>query len=424
MKFNKDSEKIITLLLPFYEKTIMDKNNKLSKTKQKTYTGVVKKLHSMLLKANTSVELLKKDNDNYKYRLESITKSKNNIPRASFFNSSYFVPDVVRRYVNENSKKYLVYECRVNKRIIYIYFVIFDDNDEYSIYDNYVTLMLTWLHIADNFQTKKCGDKLSIYIYLTPFKKMLPQGTYRTLDSEHVNTAVTTSCSKNGEIVVYRLEEWFKVFIHETFHILGLDFSSMYSDRISMRLKKIFPVDSEMLVFEAYTEMWAELLNCMFYSFDLLDNKNDFKQFNMYFEFCCELERLFSTIQVIKILNYMGLTYRNLYEKDDKSKILRDNLYKEKTNVFPYYILKLILIFNYKQFILWCKSNNETLLKFTENASSLNSFFEFFEKYHDSDAMLAYINEVFNYMYELQNKNLEGKIYLFQNMRMTVCNFF
>ena len=423
MKFNNDSEKIIKLLLPFYEKSIMDKNNKLSKTKQKTYTGIVKKLHSMIIKANTSVELLKKDNDNYKYRLETIIKSKNNIPRASFFNSSYFVPDVVRRYVDENSKKYLVYECRVNKRVIYIYFVIFDETDEYSIYDNYVSLMLTWLHIADNFQTKKCADKLSIYVYLTPFKKMLPQGTYRTLDSEHVNTAVTTSCTKNGEIVVYRQEEWFKVFIHETFHILGLDFSTMHSERISTRLKKIFPVQSDMLVFEAYTEIWAELLNCMFYSFQLLDDKKDFKQFNMYFEFCCELERVFSTMQVIKILNYMGLSYKNLYEKDDKSRILRDNLYKEKTNVFPYYILKLILIFNYKQFILWCKTNNETLLKFTETTTSLNSFFDFFEKYHDSSAMLAYINEVFNYMFELQNKDLDGKMYLFQNMRMSVCNF-
>ena len=423
MKFNDDSEKIIKLLLPFYEKTIKDKKNKLSKTKQKTYTSVIKKLHSTMISANKSVELLKKDNDNYKYRLETVNKSKNNIPRASFFNSSHFVPDVVRRYVNENSQKYLVYQCKIEKRLIYIYFVIFDDNEQYSIYDNYVSLMLTWLYMAYNFKTKNCADKLSIYIYLTPFKKMLPQGTYRTLDSEHVNTAVTTSCTKNGEIVVYRQEEWFKVFIHETFHILGLDFSSMYSERLSTRLKKLFPVESDMLVYEAYTEMWAEVLNCMFYSFELIDVKKDFKQFNMYFEFCCELERLFSTMQVIKILNYMGLTYKTLYEKDTRSTILRESLYKEKTNVFPYYILKLILMFNYKQFILWCKTNNETLLKFNETHTSLNSFFEFFEKYYDSDAMLSYMNDVFNYMYEMQHKELDGKLYLFQNMRMTVCNF-
>ena len=283
--------------------------------------------------------------------------------------------------------------------------------------------MLTWLYMAYNFKTKNCADKLSIYIYLTPFKKMLPQGTYRTLDSEHVNTAVTTSCTKNGEVVVYRQEEWFKVFIHETFHILGLDFSSMHSERLSTRLKKLFPVESDMLVYEAYTEMWAEVLNCMFYSFKLIDVKKDFEQFNMYFEFCCELERLFSTMQVIKILNYMGLTYKTLYEKDSRSTILRESLYKEKTNVFPYYILKLILMFNYKQFILWCKTNNETLLKFNETHTSLNSFFEFFEKYYDSDAMLSYMNDVFNYMYEMQHKDLDGKLYLFQNMRMTVCNF-
>ena len=30
-----------------------------------------------------------------------------------------------------------------------------------------------------------------------------------------------------SEIIIFRNEEWFKVFVHETFHLFGVDFSNM-----------------------------------------------------------------------------------------------------------------------------------------------------------------------------------------------------
>mgnify|MGYP003324525834 CR=1 FL=1 len=56
------------------------------------------------------------------------------------------------------------------------------------------------------------------------------------------------------------------------------------------------------------------------------------------------MEKTFSLIQTIKILNKMNIIdYEILYKKDRISRISR-NLYKEKTNVFCYYILKMIFL--------------------------------------------------------------------------------
>jgi hypothetical protein len=72
------------------------------------------------------------------------------------------------------------------------------------------------------------------------------------------------------------------------------------------------------------------------------------------------LERNYSFLQLVKILGFMGLTYKDLYSQTHQSKILRDNLYKEKTNVLSYYVIKTILLNNYPSFLLWCQKNNIT----------------------------------------------------------------
>ena len=56
-------------------------------------------------------------------------------------------------------------------------------------------------------------------------------------------------------------------------------------------------------------------------------------------------------------------------------------LYKEKTNVFPYYILKMILLYNTNDFILWCKKNNTyNILNFDKTPKTFNSLFLFPKK--------------------------------------------
>ena len=73
-----------------------------------------------------------------------------------------------------------------------------------------------------------------IYTYiLLHLSKSLPDTNTSTLGPDNVNTAFTLACSPNSEMVIFRREEWKKVFIHETFHTYGLDFSSHDSNEHS-----------------------------------------------------------------------------------------------------------------------------------------------------------------------------------------------
>ena len=180
---------------------------------------------------------------------------------------------------------------------------------------------------------------------MSSLKKMIPNNL-DILDHKNVNTGLTTSCPKNGEIIIFRKEEWFKVFIHETFHSFGIDFSlnlkndnNFYEKELT---RNIFKVNSIVRLYEAYTEFWAEIMNALLCSFFLLKDKNNISEFLSNSEFFINFERTYSFFQLVKILDFMGLSYQNLYSKTIHSKNLRDHLYNENTNVLSYFVIKTI----------------------------------------------------------------------------------
>ena len=69
-------------------------------------------------------------------------------------------------------------------------------------------------------------------------------------------------------------EEFFKVFLHECFHAFNMDFSTRPQLEVKKKLEKIFNVESEFNVYEAYCEFWATILNNAFISFKCPTNKN------------------------------------------------------------------------------------------------------------------------------------------------------
>ena len=83
-----------------------------------------------------------------------------------------------------------------------------------------------------------------------------------------------------------------------------------------------------------------------------LTDKKEEEEFYLYSEFCIRFEQIFSLFQMIKILDFMGLTYRNLYDNDNISNSIRRYLFKEKTNVFAYYIIKNVLLYNNAEFLV------------------------------------------------------------------------
>ena len=200
-----------------------------------------------------------------------------------------------------------------------------------------------WLYILNIYSSRECANTLTIYFYFTSLEKSLPNSNIHILDEINVNTAFTTTCPKDSEIVVFRKEEWFKVFIHETFHNFGLDFSAMNNNEINNCILNIFKVESLVNSYEAYTEFWAEIINASFCSFHSIKNKNDVNEFLSNTEFYINFERTYSFFQLVKTLDFMGLSYSDMYSKSKHSIILRENLYKENTNVLSYYIIKMYI---------------------------------------------------------------------------------
>jgi hypothetical protein len=130
---------------------------------------------------------------------------------------------------------------------------------------------------------------------------------------------------------------------------------------------------------------------------------------------------------MVKTLDFMGLKYEDLYSKTLQSKTMRETLYKEKSNVFSYYVAKCILMSNYQDFLLWSKKNNNfSLMQFNKTPINKKKFCKFIEKHYKSSKMLQNVKsteEFLNKMHSLikNNNSRQSVDYLLTNMRMSIC---
>jgi hypothetical protein len=159
----------------------------------------------------------------------------------------------------------------------------------------------------------------NIYFYMTTLKKELPYGPVTQLEQYHVNTGYTAPHRGNSDIVIYRKEEWFKVFIHEYVHNHHLDFSHFNLPFMKLS-KKIYNIDNDILFSEAMAEIWALSINILmisylFKKYDLFPELHKIIPRNQLrmgvgdiFQYLLNIEIYFSIIQTkknIKILEYI-----------------------------------------------------------------------------------------------------------------------
>ena len=256
-------------------------------------------------------------------------------------------------------------------------------------YRAYVYKIYAWFHFiqpyvspANNNRTE-CSKEINLYFYFTPFKKMLPRIAGETLGPGHANTGFTYPCSVNPqssggktstEIIIFREEEWFKVLLHETMHNLELDFNT--HDGSSLR--ELFPgIRHDVLLSEAYAETWARILNLAFYVFyDMYGGNGTVSQYNAAVQKCLSFERAFSLFQIDKTLNYMGLSYSDIISREAAVSSVVSRQYRETTNIFAYYVLAGIMVFNVDVFMRWCISNNASSLVQSTNGGKGISLFK------------------------------------------------
>ena len=409
MDFSSETE---SLMKPFIKSFGKCNKAQLSKEDHKSFQTILNTLYQDLYTNNDMVL----NAGCFKHKVLTLTK------RPHDFTSTYF-PIPIQNYIEEHELYQLHFSCgNVGGREINVYFTLFAEEELMKIdyYVEQVRKMYVWLAICALWADKHCTKTLDIYIYPTPFKKNLPTSATTILGPEHVNTAYTFACAPHGQMVVFRLEEWFKVFIHETFHAYGLDFANSDSSNTNEFKKKIaalYPINSEFDLYEAYTETWARIINCVFSSFYALSNKRDKKAFIENVTVCIELERMFSLYQCIKVLSFMGLHYRDLPSKSlqgkEKHKETKHNtlslaMYKENTHVFAYYVMTAIFLNDYEGFLLWCRKNNSSLLKFNNTPAGFESFFSYIHGIHNCEPLQHSIEEM-GRLLEQNNKSSKNE---------------
>lgn len=403
----------------------------LTKNKMMNYQHMNKKTENILS------ELYKEIYDAYSYvkrkgfkKQEMIKKisNVNQIPKPLLFNAKSF-PEKIRNHIDEAMVSEISYTFSIYERKARVHFILEEEIKESDIltFNKYIDTIAMWLYILNIYSSKECVNTITIYLYFTSLEKHLPESNIHILDENHVNTAFTTTCPKESEIVVFRKEEWFKVLIHETIHNFGLDFSAMNSKIINDCILNIFKVNSQVNAYEAYTEFWAEVMNAIFCAFFSLKTKTDIDEFYSSFELFIHLERAYSFFQLEKTLHFMGLTYYDLYSKTRNSSILRENMYKEKSNVLSYYVIKTVLLNNYQGFLCWCEKNNFNLLDFKKTTANLKEFCKFIERNYKSSSMLDGVNNANKFYSTLKeqnnkhNNNNKSMEYILSNMRMSIC---
>ena len=364
------------------------------------------------------------------------------------------IPEIIREKIGSSEKTGRTYRFTIDNRDITIHFVLPKSNRsnteyEYSriyeseeltnaFFDSCIYKITVWLQVAYQFAGKTCAKHLTCYLFFTDHIKILPKKQNESftidensspLDQEHANTGMTTSCTPDSTIMMYRMEEWFKVFIHETFHALGLDFSEMDTTESNKQIIHLFPGcsrDLDVRVYETYCEMWAEILNVLCiayfaesekmihskfynkttrvisknarrtrkrsesvaYSRILSKTMSTTQQFIKY-------ERAYTMYQAAKVLTHYRLTYYDLCKENTP-----DKTYRERTPVFSYYIVKSVLFYHMNEFVDWCYKHNrgyKTILHFMKTQENIREYGRLIGRLYKTEDFIQKLNQMVNY---------------------------
>jgi hypothetical protein len=273
-----------------------------------------------------------------------------------------YIPQTIARHIQQFTKHEIHFEFKIGERNIRLIFAIEDEKYNITVYKKYAKAVAIWLHIINESDTN-CSQNLTVYFYFSLLTKKLPTEIDDIIAEEHANTGFTSNCSK--EIIIYRKEEWFKVFIHESFHNFNLDFSAHDNNLAKQRILSLFKVDSDVRLYEAYTETWAEIINVAFCSFFHSSSEREFLENT---EILMGYERYYSLLQMNKVLGHIGTTYSQLF--------VPGNGYREKTNILSYFVIKCILMNEHQQFMNWCKMKNANMFIWS---ADINEFCDFIQ---------------------------------------------
>ena len=202
MKITKNSKQLMLFFT---------KNKHLSKSTQTQRTkDILLQLYNDILNAYldmSNVKTISKTQSYFKLQVKKINNPRQ-IIKPKIFGAHSF-PENVMNHIDNMSLTELTYTFSLFGRNIILHFITEDHNPDIELYNKYVDAIYMWIYILSKYASKKCSNTLVAYLYFTSLEKVLPSSNIQVLDELNVNTAFTTTCQRDSEIVVFRKEVWF-----------------------------------------------------------------------------------------------------------------------------------------------------------------------------------------------------------------------
>jgi hypothetical protein len=240
----------------------------------------------------------------------------------------------------------------------------------------------------------KKNEKLKLVVFYGNQKKLLNyESNQKILCSDNVNSGLSV---KHELIMIWRKEEFYKVLIHELVHFFGIDFYVL--DSIYKSIEKSFNEKYKVIgsdkINESYTEAIAIFLHSIVYAKENKKNVDDIMKY----------EIMFSHFQMAKILNYFDCpSFENLGNTE----------INQNTSVFSYYIIKTLLMVNYKKlFDFWDENGFQILDGNEEKYGKLYN-----DILNENNIDITTLNFFINYIRNGVSKF--GNSFIFRTMRMS-----
>jgi len=355
---------------------------------------IYKQLNSKQLIINAlAIEKSRTSEENKSIIVNKITSIVNNHLRSS----NYIDSELINFILTNTNCKIVTYKNTIKGKTYVFDFIIYNDELAIKNLDLIVEKMLLVLQLIIAISNNDLRNGQHVTFFLTPFQKKLNSNS-NILGAKNANSGFTYPYLKNGVTFIYRKEEFFKVFIHESIHYYGIDkalhkdFSNDAKYNKFINSFNIRPQDiAKIGINEALTEYWTFIIYIIAQSY-----KKSIALANFIYEFenSYKLELLHIIFQVVKILNYNKLTYSEFLTK-------YSNQYKETSHIFSYYIVKTLLVYNHsdllKSAIFDINFSSSLNIALKSDPNSINTFFIKLLSYVYDSRFINIINKVSAY---------------------------
>lgn len=291
-----------------------------------------------------------------------------------------YLPSYIKSYINnKRNVTHIKYKLNFYNKNVFINYYLVDDNKSKEELHNEINFLAQFVYLMYNITKYKHTNNI-FDIYLTNFKKEL--GSNNIIDVQNINSGLCYFNDINRKVLIYRNEEYIKVFIHEFLHSCHID--KYLHQNTNTNIYEKFNFDykkTKIMLNETYTEFWCNIIYISIFSYNLSKNSTINNYINIFDELM-EKQVYFSVLQSVKILNIYNIKYLDTINNTVHN-------YSEGTHALSYYYFKSLLLFKYKNVMNMCEKNiiaNETtkeniekyLIK-TRNNKKLIKLFNKFE---------------------------------------------